>query len=1753
MATVTEKAGIFSRCNIPEALVRRLSSNSKINTGGQSQEANSAPQPQQKQTFSRSKRNSAPAVHHHESSNPNHKNKANLEKLLLSVPLANDVVNFSDTEGPVGRLPLYSDNYESESFCLPSSGYKSDSEGRGRSRYKIRTSQSANPTPDQSPERPAVKASVRRTQSLNSQADTERALEIRRRLRNCKREEVIPNNKTQGSNNNSTSTNVKSNIHERLKQLGIRGLNTTNLQPQQKTVYDTRGQRGSLRSRSLNQLPDTEKSTARVLQQKTTTGQTNRLTGAGTVQRSRSFNSKIRTSDNNKQPEASTNNSKSATQKPQQQQQQQQQQKPIQPSTSKTLQPSQNSAFAKVQKQFGEARQRNSLSASSDNLRSSSFSTLQDAWESRRAFQKTTDTINNTNSRVDYSLIGDTNRLHPQATGGHINSFSDIEHSDVISRRRERRRLKREIYNQRHQSDKSDSETETEDSHFARHALERLERRRSNSNPRRTPSRNLRSQQDLDNNSDSNDENNNECPSDKTLDSGVFDLALSNLSANISNLSKRYNSDEFLAADCLSPKSGYSSATESLAESLAESTTTFYESPDDHDRNMDRTRKHGITGSKSKPGGSYKQKGDKTNAKTAVLNSTRANGNLMSGQIQTKQQNNSSSSVNKRELTSKSSSSQLSSDPIQTLQINSTADLAAHNQTKPQKAKTINKKQSLTLVDKSSSKATSSSSNTSNSSITPTPPSTAATEEKHKLEKRPSNSKQPPPTKQKPDKHKENTKTNLTKVNSGTGVVVEDSVCGKKSAATPTSSRPTTPSSVSTKTKLNKTDSNSSIVNSESTNSRPSTPSSASKKNKLNKTDSSASTTSRPSTPSKTKLNKTDSNSSVNSVGATEKPVTTTKSKVTNSNNSSEKNENTNPKKQPPPVHPKTKRNSVVVDNNKPEIIIPAVAPKVEDTTTSPKHIEVNDEKKLSPQTPTTPVKTPTKCGGLTERKVSHHRCCAPHDERSESPSHQQQKKTRRVSHQGCFSPVDKLHDNSTTNSNNNSRSNTPTKTRRVSHVGCFTPTEIVSENDSRSTTPTRNRRVSHQNSFKPVNSSDSSDSSRSNTPTVATTEKALSPTNARTNNERRISHHNCVDSLSPNSPTREQERKRRHSLQHNHSTTMTDNKHSTERKMSNTNTNYRVNMKAAIVVGPALKKDEIKPKLARECLSLSLSLSNHHQQQDSDSPQSCSSPQLSRIDENRTNDTTRTDNSNTKHIIAETLSSDDNEITQYNSPSQQQKYHRRRNKNDVQREERRADEMSSPHHNHNTKSPPNLNFSIDQSKSTIESRTGNKQHRLIKHGEQVEVRLSLENKITASESTVSPSGKAPPNVAPKPVTSSNSSNSQERDNKRNSSLTTTQTESLHKGTQCLLLTGETQLSGKVVTVSDFTKAVTFNENIVKELGTDILDNIKFTYPEYLLTKEQKQKLEKDILKQEEQLESDSEIGDECVDETDSAAPKNKNNTDTERLQQEKLKSLNLKMENTRLQELLYEVEKARSGTMKALLHVNTALNKVQGENTQMEGELKVSGHENHQLKENIQIYIEKEKASVENLGGGSGGRKANDRSLSIFVDQWKREKKELMGQLNILKGKNEESEQAATRLQVQYKKVKEQLEHSNNAFTTTLKNNLEATKRMEEELKNSMDEKQDMLKRMNENNKYKRQLDTLKVEMEELKTQNEEVRRMFLFVFFIIFFFHFELQCTLTLLFLSTSNSSEERRKTVQTFIYHIIVLINTDNSMVV
>ena len=84
------------------------------------------------------------------------------------------------------------------------------------------------------------------------------------------------------------------------------------------------------------------------------------------------------------------------------------------------------------------------------------------------------------------------------------------------------------------------------------------------------------------NNNNNADDNNNSTSSDKTLDSGIFDLCLTSYTNDIIGLSAQYDSKEFLDQDAMSLKSGYSSASDSLAESITDSLTTLNDSNDEH-------------------------------------------------------------------------------------------------------------------------------------------------------------------------------------------------------------------------------------------------------------------------------------------------------------------------------------------------------------------------------------------------------------------------------------------------------------------------------------------------------------------------------------------------------------------------------------------------------------------------------------------------------------------------------------------------------------------------------------------------------------------------------------------------------------------------------------------------------------------------------------------------------------------------------------------------------------------------------------------------------------------------------------------------------------------------------------------------------------------------------------------------------------------------------------------------------------------
>lgn len=1596
----TENRELFSRCNISEDVIRRITQRitQKTSTPPDVSVASTHTTSNSKSILSRynvNNKNNKGSKQYHSVSHSNNKNKSCLERLLLSVPLDDDVARFSDNEASTSArgLPLYSENYDSESFCLPSSGYKSDSEGRGRSKYRIRTCNSANPSPSHSPERPATRASVRRTKSLRVPGETERLSDkIRQRLR----KESLEDDK---------QTNDRS--IDKLKQFGFKGFNTTSKaktdSTQESKRKDDQQQNSRLKSRSSNAIPNTEKNSVKDTTA-TTKGIVNRdlsRTAGNSVLRSRSFNSIDRSDVRNRLRKSETQQNSQST--------------PATSSTNPTLKQSPNSAFEQVRHHFGAEQWRkrttsNSSAPETNTIRSSSFSSLHDVWESRKIYEKKNEkhkySRNNSYTSSNSPL---TQQESQKQTLGEKNCFSDVESSDLISRRRERRRLKREIYSQRLTSDRSDSETETEDNYFVRQALERSQRRT------RTQSTARRKQRQS--NEDSNDENNNGTASDKTLDSGVFELAVSSFSENISKLSKKYNSDEFLnaeLADCLSPKSGYSSASESLAESLAESTTTFCESGEETATGVPTFSEM----DRKKRGSRFKFKPDKANVKTAVLNSTRA-----------KNVNNASSTSN---------SSTLSSVTQQSTASDNKQSISSNNAKKNPIISLPKQQQSMT---------------------TPAVPAKEAVQ--IPSTKNPNKSLQTTTTKKSTEPANDQTTPISQKKTSKS--LCKETLTSKNSNSSTETNTNANKTCTNLPTKATKDKQCSSVENNEENSSNVSlndTKQQLKEKRKTQNID----------------VNKTNPDSPVKaSSKAQEKSFNNTTTTTKSSNNKITKKGSfrQSPKEK---VDTTTRKNGIVAHNS-----VDESTKKSEEVTASKPGETVNSTIKEEEE-----EKSTTKNGHNKERKpISHHNCFTPIDQTKDShkahhlSSPAPSKPTRRISHHGCLS-----------SDSDASRSNTPTKTRRVSHAGCFSPVDKSSDSDnSRSSTPTKPRRTSHHNCCKPVGSD--SDNSRSNTPT-------------RAPKERRISHHNCLSS--PNHSEKQHEQLKLHSPQQKKINKNNKEGNEADQIMSNTTSatttngklqtaihnganNHNNNSRKGVIVGPAQRKDEIKPKLARTCVSPTLNKSLEIEI-------NTGTKQLNSIDERSIYIVQSDDEKTNPHILITSVqqTTDDPQHShdttfgnhgssqKHEAPQDHLQLHEKHRtisttKNDTINEKQTTNMATE---SSQKQGKQNLNFSIDHRRSSISERSD--KHKLKKRGDSVELVLDLESNNTTIKnddlrSGYTSSGK--PKV-PLPTTVTSRKNNNE------------------KAVQCLLLSGDSKLSGKTVNVSDTTKQIVINEEILKELGTDILHDIQFTYPQYLITPEQREQLEETIRSQEEhEQESDQDddiVSEEELDETDSAAvasekPTNKKNSNR-RFEKERAKSKKLQMENTRLQQLLYEVEKARAGTMTALLHVNTMLNKVQSDNTQLEGDLEVCGQEKKMLEHDLKEYSEKELASIENVGAGS----KKGQSLSIVVDQWKREKKELLSQLNKFKGKSEEGEKASSRLRIQYKKVKEQLEHSNNAFTMTLKNNLDATKRMEEELKSSLDEKQELYKKLNEGNKFKREMEALKNEMEELKAANEEV-----------------------------------------------------------
>lgn len=463
-------------------------------------------------------------------------------------------------------------------------------------------------------------------------------------------------------------------------------------------------------------------------------------------------------------------------------------------------------------------------------------------------------------------------------------------------------------------------------------------------------------------------------------------------------------------------------------------------------------------------------------------------------------------------------------------------------------------------------------------------------------------------------------------------------------------------------------------------------------------------------------------------------------------------------------------------------------------------------------------------------------------------------------------------------------------------------------------------------------------------------------------------------------------------------------------------------------IVGPAKRKEGITPKLARTCISPPLYKTPIEDSKIVKKKLNLESPLKGDQEKSILN--------KSQTLTEKSINYQDDEINNNN-------------------EKFSAHTSTSVESTNMDKHTPLSKFIVNKARSSVDET--NSPNRILTRGDSIEVQISLTENKTPTNTTTA---KLDTNLTRK-LSLKHSSPSV----KPIQELSIR--ESLDKGVQCLLLTGETTLSGKVINVSDTSKQVTINEKVIEELGSDILKDIQFTYPEYLI---------------------DPNSG---SDTTDFART-----TDIE-------DPVKLRMENARLQQLLFEVEHARAGTVKALLHVNTLLNKVQGDNTRLEGDIKVCMLEKEVLADTLKAVQAKDgstaiEGSDVGLPGDNVVHKARkdtvDKSLSIIVESWKKEKKELVAQLNKSKSKEEDAEKAASRLRVQYKKVKEQLEHSNTAFTMTLKNNLDATKRMENELRNSLEDKQQLLVKCNEGNKFKRDLEALQQEMEELKASYDEL-----------------------------------------------------------
>ena len=200
-----------------------------------------------------------------------------------------------------------------------------------------------------------------------------------------------------------------------------------------------------------------------------------------------------------------------------------------------------------------------------------------------------------------------------------------------------------------------------------------------------------------------------------------------------------------------------------------------------------------------------------------------------------------------------------------------------------------------------------------------------------------------------------------------------------------------------------------------------------------------------------------------------------------------------------------------------------------------------------------------------------------------------------------------------------------------------------------------------------------------------------------------------------------------------------------------------------------------------------------------------------------------------------------------------------------------------------------------------------------------------------------------------------------------------------------------------------------------------------------------------------------------------------------------------LKMENARLSRLLLEVEQARSTTVKALLSANSVLHKVNDANTELEGALKTLRTDKKFLELELEDYKEKLKtASNEKDIFSTTNATEFESSMKVIISSWKKEKQELLSALAKSSLRVKRVEADAEGLRVAFQRVKDQLENSNSTFSKLLEHNLQASVKIEEEMKGLKEEKVVLYEKIQQSSGSHEKIKELEEEIVELRSQLE-------------------------------------------------------------